>query len=63
MESIVPSLWISSLKELTYSETVEKRMLELVELEEEHFIARFHQQVQKACEMAWNDRYIKQKKF
>jgi hypothetical protein len=33
----------------------------LVELEEDRFIARFHQQVQKEREKAYHDRHIKKK--
>jgi hypothetical protein len=49
--------------ELTDSGIVEKRLSELVELEEDWFVAGFHQQVQKARKKAWHDRHIKQKKF
>lgn len=38
-------------------------MSQLIALEEEIFIAGFHQQVQKAREKAWHNRHIKQKKF
>jgi hypothetical protein len=49
--------------ELTDLGTVEKRLSELMELEEDHFFTGFHQQVQKAHEKYWHDRHIKQKKF
>jgi hypothetical protein len=35
----------------------------LVELEEDIFIAGFHQQVQKEREKAYHDRHIKKKEF
>jgi predicted SnoaL-like aldol condensation-catalyzing enzyme len=35
----------------------------LVELEEDRFVARFHQQVQKEREKAYHDRNIKKKAF
>jgi hypothetical protein len=35
----------------------------LVELEEDRFIAGFHQQVQKEREKAYHDRHIKKKEF
>jgi hypothetical protein len=35
----------------------------LVELEEDRFIARFHQQVQKEREKAYHNRHIKKKAF
>ena len=45
MEYIVPSLKIVALTDLADEEIVEKRLLHLVELEEDKFIARFHEQV------------------
>jgi len=44
-------------------ETMNERLLHLVGLEEDRFIASFHQQVQKARKKAWHDRHIKHKKF
>jgi len=38
---------------------LEERLPQLAELEEESFIAGFHQQVQKQHEKAWHDRNIK----
>jgi hypothetical protein len=63
MEFIVPSLCIVALVELTYSGAMEKRLSELVELEEDQFVVGFHQQVQKAHKKSWHDRNIKQKNF
>jgi len=45
MEFIVPSLCIFAMEELTDSATMEKILLELIELEEDRFITGFHQQV------------------
>ena len=61
MEYIVPSLKIATLTDLADEETVEERLLHLVELEEDRFIAGFHQQVQKNREKSWHDRHIKSK--
>ena len=61
MEYIVPSLKIAALIELVDEETVEERLLHLVELEEDRFVAGFHQHVQKNREKAWHDRHIKSK--
>jgi hypothetical protein len=61
MEYIVPSLKIATLTDLADEETVEESLLHLVELEEDIFIAGFHQQVQKNREKAWHDRHIKSK--
>jgi hypothetical protein len=57
------SLHISSLTKSTDYGVVEKKLPELVALEEDHFVLGFHQQVQKVCEKAWHDRHIKHKKF
>jgi hypothetical protein len=63
LEFIIPSLHIVALTELTDSSVVEKRISVLVEIEEDYFVAEFHQHVQKACEKAWHDKHIKHKKF
>ena len=59
MEYIVPSLKITTLTDLADEETVEERLLHLVELEEDKFVVGFHQQVQENREKAWHDRHIK----
>ena len=61
MEYIVPSLKIVTLTDLEDEETVNERLLNLVELEEDRFLARFYQQVHKNREKAWHDRHIKSK--
>ena len=40
-----------------------ERLVKILELEEDRFIAGFQQQVQKAREKAWHDRHIKKKQF
>ena len=55
MEYIIPSLKIATLIDLEDEETVEERLLHLVELEEDRFVAGFHQQVQKNREKVWHD--------
>jgi hypothetical protein len=40
-----------------------ERLTQLVELEEDRFMAGFHQQVQKEREKAYHDRHIKKKAF
>ena len=52
IEYIVPSLKITTLTNLVDEETVNERLLNLVELEEDRFVAGFHQQVQKNREKA-----------
>ena len=59
MEYIVPSLHITALTEMADHETLDERLVKLMELEEDHFLVGFHQQVQKECEKAWHNRHIK----
>ena len=42
---------------------VEERLIHLINLEEECFIAGFHQNVGKQSKKAWHDRHIKNKQF
>ena len=42
MEYIIPSLKIAALIDLADEETIEERLLQLLELEEDRFVARFH---------------------
>ena len=63
MEYIVASLKITTLIDMANDETLNERLLHLVGLEEDRFIAGFHQQVQKEREKAWYDRHIKHKTF
>jgi hypothetical protein len=43
MEYLVPSLRIASFTDMDYTGVVQERLAQLVELEEDRFIARFHQ--------------------
>ena len=63
MEYIVPSLRIAMLTDMEDDDTLSERLMHVVELEEDHFIARFHKQVQKEREKAWHDKHIKHKTF
>lgn len=63
MEYIVPSLWIVVVTNMGDLDTMEERLAQIVKLEEDRFLAGFHQQLQKDCEKAWHDRYIKQCTF
>ena len=63
MEYILPSLRIAQITGMTDTDTVEARLAQLLALEEDRFIAGFHQKVQKAREKAWHDRHIKNKTF
>ena len=61
MEYIVPTLKITALTDMADEETVSGRLLNLVGLEEDRFVAGFHQHVQKDREKSWHDRHIKSK--
>ena len=63
MEYILPSLRVAQITGMTDIATVEERLAQLLTLEEDRFIAGFHQTVQKAREKAWHDRHIKNKTF
>jgi len=45
MDYIVPSLRIAMLTNMEDEETLSERLVHIVEMEEDHFIAGFHQQV------------------
>lgn len=55
MGYIVPSLWIVALTNMVNHDTMEERLTQLLELEEDQFLAGFHQHVQKEHEKAWHD--------
>ena len=61
MEYTVPSLKIAALTDMADEETLNERLLNLVEFEEDRFVVGFHQQVQKDREKALHDRHIKSK--
>jgi hypothetical protein len=63
MEFLVPSLHCCDGRPYRIPDTIEERLSQLLILEEDRFVAGFHQQVQKAREKAWHDRHIKKKKF
>ena len=63
MEYILPILRIAQIKKMTDTNIVEERLAQLLALEEDRFIAGFHQKVQKAQEKVWHDRHIKSKTF
>ena len=42
-------------------EELEERIAQLIQLEEDRFIAGFHQKVAKDRQKAWHDRHIKKK--
>ena len=54
---------IDLIKEITYVDVVKERLLQIVRMEEEHFITGFHQNVEKQRKKSWHDRHIKRKHF
>jgi hypothetical protein len=62
-EFITPSLYIAQITHMSEEESVVQRLMELQELEENNFLADFHQSIEKARQKAWNDRHIKTKVF
>jgi hypothetical protein len=63
MEYLVPSLRIAAFTDMDDIVVVQDILAQLVEMEEDRFIAIFHQQVQKEREKAYRDRHIKKKSF
>ena len=63
MDYIVPSLHIVAFTNMAEPAIIEERLAQLVALEEDRFIANFHQQVQKARDKAWHDRHIRKNTF
>ena len=55
MEYIVPILIITAITKLTYVDAVEERLSQLVQLEEEHFVIGYHQNVEKERQKVWHD--------
>jgi len=63
MEYVILSLRIAALTGMMDRGAVEEMLAQLDEIEEEIFLARFHQQVQKQHEKAWHDRHIQLQTF
>lgn len=59
MEYIVPRLCIASFIGMAYCGALEEWIAQLTELQQDRFLAGFHQHVQKEHEKAWHDRHIK----
>jgi hypothetical protein len=63
MEYLVSRLIIVSFTDMDGTGAIQEMLTQLVELKEDRFISRFHQQVQKEREKAYHDRHIKKKAF
>ena len=48
---------------MTDDHAVEEISLQLVQMEEERFVTRYHQNVEKQRQKVWHDRHIKNKQF
>ena len=48
---------------MTNVDDVEEILLQLIHLEEERFVAGFHQNVEKQRKKVWNDKHIKRNHF
>jgi hypothetical protein len=44
-------------------DAIQERLNQLLAMEEDQILERFHKQVQKARDKAWHDRHIKKKNF
>ena len=63
MEYTVPNLRIVEITEMTDVGAVEERLSQLIQLEEECFVAGYHQNIEKERQKVWHDRHIKNKRF
>ena len=61
MEYIVPSLRITAMICMDDEAALEEHTTQLLQLEEDLFIASFHQRIEKDHQKAWHDRHIKNK--
>jgi hypothetical protein len=61
MEYLVPRLRITAFTDLDDTDMVHERIAQLVEMDEDRFIAGFQQQAHKEHENAYHDRHIKKK--
>ena len=63
MDFLVPILRIATFTEMDDTTAEAERMSQLLALDEDRFIERFQQKVQKARNKAWHDQHIKHKIF
>ena len=63
LEYVIPSLRVATFIDMADLETIQEILAAIIELDEDWFLAGFHQQVQKSREKAWHDRHIKHKQF
>ena len=63
MEYIASSLWITAAIGMDDAEALEECIIQLIHLEEDHFVVGFHQHVEKDQQKVWHDHHIKNKQF
>jgi hypothetical protein len=63
LEFLVPSLRVAAITQITERGAIQERLNQLLSMEENQILAGFHQQVHKARDKSWHDRYIKNKTF
>ena len=63
MEYIVPSLCVVVFTNMVEPDIMEEHLVQLLALEEDRFIANFHQQAHKARKKSWHDWHIWKKIF
>jgi hypothetical protein len=63
LEFLVPSMHVATIANMTERGAVQERLSQLMAMEEDRILARFHQEVQKARDKALHDRNIKRKSF
>ena len=63
IEYIVQSLRFVTLTEITDGDAIKQRLSQLIQMEEEPFIAGFHQIVEKQRQKVWHDFHINIKPF
>ena len=63
MEYTIQILRMAAITEMTYIGTIEEYLVKLVQMEEECFIAGFHQNVEKQWKKSWHDSHIRTKEF
>lgn len=57
------SLWIATLTDMVDREAMEECVTQLMKLEEDQFLAGFHQEVKKEKKKAWHGRHINKHTF
>ena len=48
---------------MTDTDAIKEILVQLIQMEEEHFIVGFHQNMEKQWQKAWHDRHIRTKQF